>query len=135
MNPRHVLYGLVFGFLLTRIGATDYDAIAGMFRLADLHLLGVIGLAVVANAAGFALLRKRQIRSASGAPLAMATKPMVPGLLTGALVFGSGWAIAGTCPGTALAMIGEGKLSSFATFTGILLGAWLAARPRPARPV
>jgi len=52
-------FGLLFGFLLSRVGATRYDNIAGMFLLTDLHLMGVIGTAVVVAGVGLALLRRR----------------------------------------------------------------------------
>ena len=43
-------------------------------------------------------------------------------MLAGALLFGVGWALSGTCPGTALAQIGEGRLVGLYTASGILLG-------------
>lgn len=50
---------------------------------------------------------------------------MTRGLAAGALLFGVGWAVSGTRPGTALAQIGEGRLAGVLTFAGILLGASL----------
>jgi uncharacterized protein len=135
MTTRYVLLGILFGFLLSRVGATEYDAIAGMFRLTDLHLVGVIGVAIALNAAGFALIRRYRIESRTGSPIELSPKPMTRGVVVGGLLFGAGWAISGTCPGTALAQIGEGKLAALATFAGILLGAQLhAIRSRPAAP-
>ena len=115
MRPRHLIFGAVFGFILVRVGATDYDAIRDMFLLRDLHLAVVIAVAVAINAAGFALLRRARARSLEGQPLALQPKPMQRGLVTGGLLFGVGWAIAGTCPGTALAQIGHGQLAGLAT--------------------
>lgn len=125
MKNRHIAFGLLFGFVLSRAGATSYDAIAGMFRLTDLHLYGVMGVAVVVCAAGFALFRRGWIPSRGHEFSALVSKPMTPGLVWGALLFGVGWAIAGTCPGTAIAQIGEGHLAGVFTFAGIVIGAWL----------
>jgi uncharacterized membrane protein YedE/YeeE len=134
MSSRHVAFGLVFGFLLSRVGATSYDAIAGMFLLQDLHLVGVIVVAIATTALGFVLLRRAGGRARNGDPLALQQKPVQPGLVVGGLLFGAGWALAGTCPGTALAQLGEGRLAGLFTFAGILLGAWLQQRqPRKAR--
>ena len=58
----------------------------------------------------------------------MTSKPYGPGVLWGGLLFGVGWALAGTCPGTALAQIGEGKLAGIVTFAGIVLGAYVQNR-------
>lgn len=128
MKNRYVAFGLLFGFVLSRAGATDYDAVLGMFRLTDLHLYGVIGVAVAVSALGFQLFRRGVVRPRMGEPAALVAKPMSRGLITGALVFGVGWAIAGTCPGTAIAQIGEGHLAGLFTFAGILLGAGVQQR-------
>ncbi|MCB9727710.1 MAG: YeeE/YedE family protein [Deltaproteobacteria bacterium] len=115
-------FGLLFGFLLSRVGATDFDTIASMFLLTDLHLFGVMGLAMVVAGLGMAWFRARQVRSAVGLPMTLERKPMKPGLIVGGLIFGAGWALTGTCPGTALAQLGEGKLTALATIAGILAG-------------
>jgi uncharacterized membrane protein YedE/YeeE len=133
MHGKHIALGALFGFILSRAGATDYDAISGMFRLTDLHLFGVIGLAVAVSAAGFFALRGRGIRALNGETLLLTKKPMTRGLAAGALLFGVGWAVAGTCPGTALAQIGEGRLAGLVTFSGMLAGAWLHGRLERAR--
>lgn len=125
MKSRYIAFGVLFGFVLSRAGATSYDAIVGMFRLTDVHLFGVIGVAVAVSALGFQLFRRGLWRTRSREPAALAPKPMSPGLVWGGLLFGVGWAIAGTCPGTALAQIGEGHLAGIFTFAGILLGARL----------
>lgn len=83
---RLLLYGTAFGFLLSRVGATDPDLILDMFLLRDLHLVGDAGN------------------------------------LWGGLLFGTGWALTGTCPGTALAQVGEGQLLALATVAGLLAG-------------
>ncbi len=129
----YVALGALFGFVLTRAGATDFEVIHAMFRFEDLHLLGVIGVAVVVNAIGFALVRRLRATTRRGEAIDLATKPMTRGLAAGALAFGVGWGLSGTCPGTAIAQIGEGRLQGLVTFAGILLGAWLADRPGAAR--
>jgi uncharacterized membrane protein YedE/YeeE len=121
------LLGLAFGFALVRAGATDPDAIAGMFLFTDLHLVGVIGVAVLVAGAGFHWLRRRRAADVALAQ-ALAPKPMVPGLLVGAALFGAGWALTGTCPGTGLAQVGEGRWMGLFTVAGILAGSALHAR-------
>jgi hypothetical protein len=124
---------MIFGFVLSRVGATDYDAIHGMFMLTDLHLYGVIGTAVAVAALGFAYVRRRTLRGPGGVPLAIVAKPMKPGLIIGGLMFGAGWALTGTCPGTALAQLGEGTLAGGITILGILAGAYARTRIDAAR--
>jgi uncharacterized membrane protein YedE/YeeE len=135
MHTRVIGFGVLFGFVLSRVGATDYDAIRGMFRLSDLHLMGVIGTAVALSAALFAIVRRYALRTTAGVKIVLAQKPVVRGLVTGSLLFGTGWALSGTCPGTALAQIGEGRLAGLVTFAGILIGAYLPSRTRKRAPV
>jgi uncharacterized membrane protein YedE/YeeE len=124
-------FGLLFGFLLSRVGATDFDTIAGMFLLTDFHLYGLMGLAMVVAGLGMAAMQRLQVLSADGGPMDVARKPMKPGLLIGGLLFGAGWALTGTCPGTALSQLGEGKLTAAFTITGILAGTALYQRVGP----
>ena len=46
------------------------------------------------------------------------------GLVLGAILFGIGWAITGTCPGPAITMVGEGKLTAIVTLIGIFAGTY-----------
>jgi uncharacterized membrane protein YedE/YeeE len=128
MKSRYVVFGLLFGFILSRSGAAHYDAISGMFRLTDLHLFGVIGTAVALTALGFAGFRAGVLRPRGGGPALIEPKPVVKGLFAAGMLFGAGWALTGTCPGTALSQIGGGHLSGVFTFVGVLLGAYVQQR-------
>lgn len=125
MTTRVTLFGMLFGFALSRVGATDYDAIAGLFQLRDFTLAGVMGVAIALLAIAFTLLRRLRPLRSSGEPLSLEQKPMQRGLALGSLLFGAGWALAGTCPGTALAQLGEGRLAAVATLAGILVSSGL----------
>ncbi|MBM3990311.1 MAG: YeeE/YedE family protein [Planctomycetes bacterium] len=123
--------GAVFGFLLSMARATDAAAIVGMFRLTDLHLFGVIGSAIATAALGIALLKRSGARTASGEAIALAPKPYHRAVVVGGVIFGLGWGLSATCPGTALAQLGEGKLYALPTIGGILLGTWIQQRLAP----
>lgn len=124
MKPGATLaFGVLFGFVLSRVGATDYDAIATMFLLEDFHLAGVIGVAVVVAGVGLGVIRRARSGPLARWAACVEEKPMKPGLVLGAALFGTGWAITGTCPGTGLAQIGEGKVMGVFTVCGMLLGA------------
>jgi uncharacterized membrane protein YedE/YeeE len=45
--------------------------------------------------------------------------------MLGSLVFGAGWGLTGGCPGTVMAMLGEGKLYVLPIIAGLLTGTWL----------
>jgi len=118
--------GGLFGFLLSRAGATTYDFYAKLFLFQHFQLLWVIMTAVVVGIAGVLLLKKLQPHSVLGRqPLSLQGKPYTKTLLPGSLIFGMGWGLAGACPGTVLAMLGEGKLGALFTVLGILGGVYL----------
>jgi hypothetical protein len=123
-----VASGAVFGFLLSMARATDAAAIVGMFRLTDLHLFGVIGSAIATAALGIALLKRSGARAASGQAIGFQPKPYHSAVLMGGVIFGLGWGLSATCPGTALAQLGEGKLYALPTIVGILVGTWIQQR-------
>jgi uncharacterized membrane protein YedE/YeeE len=120
-------FGVVFGFVLSRIGATDPQATVAMFRLSDLHLAFVIVIAIALSAIVFAAFRKGLLQPRSHAAHALVRKPWTRGVVWGGLLFGVGWAVAGACPGTALAQIGEGRLGGVLVLLGVLGGSALAA--------
>ncbi len=118
-----LLMGITFGFLMSHAGATTYDYHAKMFLLIDLQLMKVIGTAVVVAMIGVYLLKKYQIRSiTTGAEVDFVKKPYQQGLITGAFLFGIGWAMTASCPGTVPAMLGEGKIGALFVLIGLLLG-------------
>jgi len=49
-------------------------------------------------------------------------------LVIGATLFGIGWGLSAACPGTAPAMLGEGKLLAGFTVLGIVIGTYLFGR-------
>lgn len=122
MTLFYLALGTVFGFVLSRSGAADYNFIQSMFLFTSFQLYGIIGTAVALTAPGLWLLR-RHGRTASGRPIAIDSKPLHRGNIVGGVLFGVGWSIAGMCPGPILVNIGEGKLYAIAALAGALVGA------------
>jgi uncharacterized membrane protein YedE/YeeE len=118
----HFTLGALFGWLLSRSGAADYDYIQAMFRFESFQLYGIIGTAVVVTAPGLWLL-KRRAHTLFGKPLSFAPKPVHPGNIAGGILFGIGWSITGMCPGPILVNVGEGKVYAIAALAGALVGA------------
>jgi len=124
-----LLWGAAFGFLLSRAGATTFDYYAGLFLFQDLQLLWVICGAVAVGVVGIALLKRLGASSLyEHKRLAFAGKPMTRSLPFGAVLLGIGWGLAGACPGTAMTMLGEGKLAAGFTALGIALGTYVHGR-------
>jgi uncharacterized membrane protein YedE/YeeE len=118
----YLALGTVFGVVLSRSGAADYDYIQGMFLFERFQLYGIIGTAVVLCAPGIWLI-KRTGRTAIGRPIQIETKALHRGNVVGGVLFGIGWSLAGMCPGPIFVNIGEGKIYALAALAGALVGA------------
>jgi uncharacterized protein len=115
-------FGIVFGFLLHKGGATKYDVIVGQLLLTDYTVLKIMLSAVVTGMIGIYLMKslgwiKLSIKSGS-----------VGKNVIGGLIFGVGFAVLGYCPGTIAGAIGNGYLDAIVGgLAGILLGTWIFA--------
>ena len=89
MAPLYLLFGVVFGWTLSRSGAADYDLIQKMFLFQDFQLYGIMGTAVAIAAPGFWLIKRRG-RTLTGAAVAMGEKPRHRGNVVGGVLFGIG---------------------------------------------
>lgn len=121
-----LLFGVVFGFLLHKGGATSYDVILGQLLLTDFTVLKIMLSAVVVGAVGIHLLQRagRVVLSPKGGSWGKNA--------VGGLIFGVGFALLGYCPGTIAGAIGNGRLDALVGgLPGILLGSWLFAVAYP----
>lgn len=126
MRYSFLLFGIGFGFLLSRAGAATPDYYAALFLFEDLQLLSVIATAAITGGIGFAVLKRKKFSSLVGRQtLGFEVKPMKKGLVTGSLIFGIGWGLTGACPGTAPAMLGQGKLTAAFVIFGLIAGTYL----------
>ncbi|MFW6322814.1 MAG: YeeE/YedE thiosulfate transporter family protein [Guyparkeria sp.] len=123
-NLLFLAFGIGFGFLLSRAGATSPAIISDLLLFEDLRLLWVIATAVALGGALTWIAARRGWRARNtGKPITIRHKPFKRGLIVGSVLFGLGWAATGVGPGTALAMIGEGKGFALWVGAGIVLGA------------
>ena len=120
----YLALGTIFGFILSRSGAADYNYIQAMFLFTSFQLYGIIGTAVVITAPGIWLI-KRYGRTVLGKPIAIELKPQHRGNVAGGVLFGIGWSMCGMCPGPIFVNIGEGKVYAIAALAGALAGAGL----------
>src|SRR5512142_2572994 len=93
-----LVFGVMFGFALNKAGLTRYSKIVNQFRFKDMTVLKFMMTALVVTMLGLYPLRA----------LGWITFPSVPetyvvGNIVGGLIFGVGMALAGFCPGTAVA--------------------------------
>lgn len=125
-NIAFFLTGLYFGFVLSRVGASDFRLIHGFFTGTDFTLAGVIFTAVITAFAGMKLLEIKG-KTLRGENISVKRKKLRRFSLIGAALFGLGWGMSGSCPGTALVQAGEGRGLALFTIAGLSAGTWFYA--------
>jgi uncharacterized membrane protein YedE/YeeE len=113
-----LLLGFLFGGLLVYASLNRYNVISGNAVLKDFTVFKTILLAVGLGA----LILNGEIA------FGLATYHIKPflfgGVVLGGLVFGTGMAILGYCPGTLAVSLGEGSMDALSGIFGGLLGGW-----------
>ncbi|MBN2383946.1 YeeE/YedE family protein [bacterium] len=119
-------FGILFGFLLQKGGATKYDVIIGQLLLTDFTVLKIMLSAVLTGMIGIYFMKSLgwvQLNPKSGS---------VGMNVIGGLIFGVGFAVLGYCPGTIAGAIGNGYLdAAVGGLAGILIGSALFAALYP----
>lgn len=121
-----LVFGIAFGFLLQKGGATKYDVIIGQLLLKDFTVVRIMLSAVLTGMLGIHVMKSLgwvRLYPKSGS---------VGMNVIGGLVFGVGFAILGYCPGTIAGAIGNGGLDAMTGgLAGILAGAGIFAAVYP----
>jgi hypothetical protein len=121
-SPIRLLLGLVtgiaFGVLLQKGRVAKHGVIVSQLILRDFTVLKIMLTAIAVGAAGFWAL------VALGAAPVDVKPAQLGGVLVGALLFGSGLAVLGYCPGTTIAAVGEGRRDAVAGLVGMFVGAF-----------
>ncbi len=107
----NVIAGLALGFTVANIGFGDYTQLNRMFTFQDLRMFlafaGAVGIIIVA----FALIGVRRTPGRIHA-----------GVVPGAVLFGTGWAISGGCPAIPIVQVASGYLPALVTIAGVVVG-------------
>ena len=121
-----LFFGILFGFLLQKGGATKYDIIIGQLLLSDFIVLKIMLSAVLTGMIGIYLMKTLgwvELNPKSGS---------MGSNIIGGLIFGVGFAVLGYCPGTIAGAIGNGYLDALAGgLAGILIGSGIFAALYP----
>jgi uncharacterized protein len=130
--------GALLGGGLLVSGMTEPAAVQGFLDVAgdwDPSLALVMLAAVAVHMLGLRLVARRSSPLFGGEFPAPRRRAIDGRLLAGAALFGVGWGMAGFCPGPALVAAGGAQMAALvfvATMTaGMLVRAWMAARPSP----
>jgi hypothetical protein len=102
------------GYTVTNIGFGDYAELNRMFTFQDLRMLFSFAGAVAIIVVAFAVVG---VRRAPGR--------IHGGVVPGAVLFGTGWAISGGCPAIPIIQVASGYLPALVTIAGVIVGIWL----------
>lgn len=123
---KFLVIGIVFGIVIFKSEAASWFRIYEMFQFQSFHMYGIIGSALAIGVLGTWLIKKFSIKSLDGEPIKFSPKnKSFSRYLYGGIIFGLGWALAGSCPGPIYTLIGAGYVSILVVLLGALLGAFI----------
>ena len=111
--------GFAFGWFLERAGLGSPRRILAQFRLTDLAVLKVMFSAIVTAMLGLFWLGWLGVVDPS---LVYVPETFIGAQLAGGVIFGTGFVIGGTCPGTSCVAAATGRLDGLAVIAGMLAG-------------
>ena len=128
-----LLVGLVFGVTLSWTGMSNPDVIRGALLLEEAYLFLFFAAAVLVATTGVHLLRRVRARALlTGERVDWQPDAPQRRHVVGSVLFGTGWALADTCPGPIATQVGQGIAWSLFTIAGVVAGIWLFLRRQPA---
>jgi uncharacterized membrane protein YedE/YeeE len=111
-----LLFGALFGIIIQYAGLNKFNVISGQAMLKDNRVAKTLILAIGLGAILLSIIIGLDLAHFHIKPF------VVGGIVLGGLIFGSGMAILGYCPGTLAVSLGEGSLDALVGIIGGLLG-------------
>lgn len=111
-----LFFGFLFGTILQYASLNKYNVISGLAMLDDFAVLKTISVAIGIGLLLFIVEVNLGIATFHIKPL------ILGGVIIGGLIFGSGMAILGYCPGTLAISLGEGSIDALIGIIGGLFG-------------
>ena len=133
-NIIYIIFGTLFGIVLTKSEVISWFRIQNMFQFKEWHMYLIIGSAVVVGIIAMQIIKRAKLKTVTGEELKYGGKTFHKGFVIGGIIFGIGWAITGACPGPIFAQIGAGELPAIITLFGALIGAHLHSAFREKLP-
>ena len=125
--------GAVFGVALSWTGMSSPEVIRQALLLENSYLFLMFGSAVVTAFVGLRVLRALRARAVlTGEQVSWSNSRPERRNIAGGLMFGTGWALSGACPGPVATQLGQGVAWSLFTIAGIVTGIVLHKRRQAA---
>lgn len=129
-----LLMGMYFGIVLVKSEVVRWQRVHDMFLFREAHMYLIITVGIVVAAISIRAMKWAGMKTIQKQPVQYKPKPWHLGVMFGGILFGSGWAITGACPGPIYAQIGGGELMALITLAGALLGMFTYAVLKPKLP-
>lgn len=113
-----VIFGSLFGFLLQKGGVASYHVLEGQLLLKDFTVIKVMLSAILVGMIGIYYLHR------TGRTKLQVKPTKIGANVLGGLIFGVGFALAGYCPGTGAAALGQGELAALIAMFGLVAGSY-----------
>lgn len=122
---KFLLIGTFFGIILSKSEVISWYRIFEMFKFQSFHMYGVIGSAVIVGIILIQIMKRINLKSSNGNDIEFIPKKRGKYLnIIGGIIFGLGWALAGSCPGPFFILIGKGVLPIIIVIFGAMIGAF-----------
>lgn len=123
---KFLVIGIVFGIVMFKSEAASWFRIYEMFQFQSFHMYGIIGSALFLGIFGTWLIKKYKLKSIDGEPIKFVPKnKSFSRYMYGGIIFGLGWALAGSCPGPIYTLIGAGYVPILVVLLGALIGTYI----------
>jgi uncharacterized protein len=124
-NVKYLLFGILFGIILTKAEVISWYRIQEMFRFQAFHMYGIIGSAILVGLVSILILKKLKMKATNGEQIVFPNKPFNKAAILGGTIFGLGWALTGACPGPLFALVGNGYSVILVPLVFAIFGAWV----------
>ena len=128
------LVGCLLGVIFVKSEVIRWQRVHDMFLFREAHMYLIIGVGVVVAMMSMWIIKFMGFKTIEGDEITYKPKPFHKGVILGGMIFGSGWAITGACPGPIYAQIGAGEWRALITLFGALLGTYFYAWFQPKLP-
>ena len=132
---KFLLVGILFGIILSKSEVVSWYRIYEMFKFQSFHMYGVIGSAVLLGILIIQIIKRRELKTIEGNPIAI--EPKEKGwsrYLIGGTLFGLGWALTGACPGPLFILLGNGVTVVSVVILSALFGTYVYGLTRNKLP-
>lgn len=124
-NIKFLLFGVIFGIILTKSEVISWFRIQEMFRFQSFHMYGIIGSAILVGFISIQLLKKYKVKTSDESDIIYPEKPLDKAAIIGGTIFGLGWALTGACPAPIFALVGSGYTVFIITLISAAFGTFV----------